>query len=266
MKTERIPLWQGQPPASSPASDFVPYLERLPAPDGMRRPRGAVLVCPGGGYTNRAAHEQLPIAERYRDAGFHAFVLQYRVSPNLHPAPLLDLSRAVRLIRHSAGRWALDPERIAVCGFSAGGHLTASLGVHYDLDILNTGEILDAISCRPDALILSYAVLSGKAFRHEGSFTNLLGPDPDPALITLMSLEDHVTSDTPPTFLWHTADDAVVPVANSLLFAQALSRSGVPFELHVYPSGTHGLGLAEATPHIASWMDLSTDWLSEMGW
>lgn len=266
MKTDHIALWAGTPPASAPDSTFLPYLERLPAPEGIHRPRGAVLVCPGGGYTNRAAHEQLPIAERFRDAGFHAFVLQYRVSPNLHPAPLLDVSRAVRMIRHGAGGWAVDPERIAVCGFSAGGHLTASLGVHYGLDILNTGTPLDAMSCRPDALILSYAVLSGKAFRHAGSFTNLLGPEPDPALVALMSLEDHVTPNTPPTFLWHTADDAVVPVANSLLFAHALSRSGVPFELHIYPSGSHGLGLAESTPHIATWIGLSVEWLLGMGW
>jgi acetyl esterase/lipase len=244
----------------------MPYLERLPAPEGTRSPRGAVLVCPGGGYANRAPHEQLPIAERYRDAGFNAFVLQYRVNPNLHPAPLLDVSRAVRLIRQNAGLWGLNPKQVAVCGFSAGGHLTASLGVHYGLGVLNTGDPLDDISCRPNALILSYAVLSGKAFRHAGSFTNLLGPNADPALVALMSLEDHVTPDTPPAFLWHTADDPVVPVANSLLFAEALSSNGVPFELHIYPSGVHGLGLAEARPHIATWMDLSVEWLRDMGW
>lgn len=266
MPTDRIMLWETRPPASSPASDFLPYLECLPAPLTEKKPRGAVLVCPGGGYTNRAAHEQHPIAERYRDAGFHAFVLQYRVHPNLHPAPLLDVSRALRLIRHNANRWGLDPQRIAVCGFSAGGHLTASLGVHYGLDVLDVGDALDGVSCRPDALILSYAVLSGKAFRHEGSFTNLLGPDPDPALFALMSLEDHVTPDTPPAFLWHTADDPVVPVANSLFFAQALSHSHVPFELHIYPSGPHGLGLAPNAPHIATWMDLSIEWLNSMGW
>ena len=266
MKTERVALWAGELPASSPESDFIPYLERLPAPEAARRPRGAVLVCPGGGYTNRAAHEQLPIAECYRDAGYNAFVLQYRVSPNIHPAPLLDVSRAVRLIRHNADRWNLDAQHIAVCGFSAGGHLTASLGVHYGLDILSTRDELGTVSCRPDALILSYAVLSGKAFRHEGSFTNLLGPNPDPAVVALMSLEDHVTPNTPPTFLWHTADDPVVPIANSLIFAQALNHNGVPFELHVYPSGPHGLGLALATPHIATWMGLSAEWLSGMGW
>ncbi len=264
MTIDRIMLWEGQPPASSPDSDFLPYLELYPA-EG-RTPRGAVLVCPGGGYTNRAPHEQAPIALKYREAGFHAFVLQYRVSPNYHPAPLMDVSRALRLIRQNADAWGVDPGHIAVCGFSAGGHLTASIGVHYGMEVLATGDALDAISCRPDALILCYAVISAKSFGHAGSFSNLLGPNPSTASLALMSLEDHVTPDTPPAFLWHTADDPVVPVANSFAFAEALSAAGVPFELHIYPSGPHGLGLAEATPHIASWTALSAEWLREMGW
>jgi len=264
MKTEHRMLWEGQPPASSPDDDFWPYLELFPAPS--QEVRGAVLICPGGGYVNRAAHEAAPIAEAYREAGFHAFVVQYRVNPHLHPAPLLDVSRALRLIRRHASDWRVDPQHIAVCGFSAGGHLTASLGVHYGLDEINTGDPLDAISARPDALILSYAVISGKHFRHVGSFTNLLGPDPSPEALALMSLEAHVTADTPPAFLWHTADDPVVPVANSLSFAEALSEHGIPFELHVYPHGAHGLGLAPAAPHVATWMGLSIAWLQDMGW
>lgn len=264
MKTERMMLWDGQPPASSPDDDFEPYLELFPSPS--QEVRGAVLICPGGGYVNRAAHEAAPIAEAYREAGFHAFVVQYRVSPHLHPAPLLDVSRALRRIRRHASDWRVEPQHIAVCGFSAGGHLTASLGVHYGLDEINTGDPLDAISARPDALILSYAVISGKHFRHVGSFTNLLGPDPSPEALALMSLEAHVTPDTPPAFLWHTADDAVVPVANSLCFAEALNEHRIPFELHIYPHGAHGLGLAPAAPHVATWMDLSVAWLRDMGW
>jgi acetyl esterase/lipase len=257
-------LWKGQPPASSPDDSFLPYLEIYPARG--QEVRGAVLICPGGGYVNRASHEAAPIAERYRAAGFHAFVLQYRVSPNHHPAPLLDVSRAIRIIRQNAKDWSVDPDRIAVCGFSAGGHLTASIGVHYELDLLDTGGPLDAISCRPSALILCYAVISGKAFRHAGSFRNLLGPNPDSESQSLMSLEDHVDANTPPAFLWHTADDPAVPAANSFVFAESLGSNGVPYELHVYPTGAHGLGLAEATPHIASWMGLSVEWLHGMGW
>ena len=193
MTMNRMKLWEGQPPASAADDDFRPYLELEPATATTQEVRGAVLICPGGGYTNRAAHEGTPIATAYRQAGFRAFVVQYRVSPHRHPAPLLDVSRALRMIRRNAPAWHVDPQRIAVCGFSAGGHLTASLGVHYGLDALDTGDPLDAISARPDALILSYPVISGKHFRHVGSFTNLLGPDPAPEALALMSLETHVT-------------------------------------------------------------------------
>jgi len=264
MTQKKLMLWEGRPPASSPDSNFLPYLETfiLPASEA----RGAVLVCPGGGYTMRAPHEAAPIAESYNAAGFHAFVVQYRVAPNRHPAPLLDVTRALRLIRRNAVAWNVDPDRIAVCGFSAGGHLTGTIGVHYGLSDVNTGDTLDAISCRPDALILSYAVLSSGAMRHAGSFDNLLGPNADPETIALMSLENQVTEETPPAFLWHTADDAVVPVANSLLFAEALANHDVPFELHVYPHGAHGLGLAPGDAHVATWMGLSIEWLRGMGW
>jgi len=262
-KTKRM-LWEGTPPAQSTESDFHPYLE--PHVLSTAEARGAVLICPGGGYTMRAQHEAEPIAKSYNAAGFHAFVVQYRVAPNRHPAPLLDVTRALRMIRSRAGEWHVDPERIAVCGFSAGGHLTGSIGVHYSLPDVDTGDALDVVSCRPNALILCYAVLSAGCRRHVGSFVNLLGPDADPDLVELMSLENQVTEDTPPAFLWHTADDPAVPVANSLLFAGAMAEHGVPFELHVYPQGAHGLGLAPADPHIATWMGLSIDWLRGMGW
>jgi acetyl esterase/lipase len=264
VNAEHLLLWEGQPPASAPEDDFRPWLDLYLLPEPASH--GAVLVCPGGGYTGRAPHEQAPIAARYNAAGFHAFVLQYRVAPHRHPAPLLDVSRALRLIRHHATDWHVDAGHIAVCGFSAGGHLTASIGVHFDLDVLNTGTVLDASSCRPDGLILAYPVISSGSFAHLGSFHNLLGPDPAPDMLTLMSLENQVTADTPPTFLWHTAEDAAVPVENSLAFARAMDRAGVPFELHVYPKGRHGLGLADEDPHVATWMDLSIAWLKEMGW
>lgn len=264
MRHNQLLLWEGRPTASSPTDDFRPILEAYPL--SGKATRGAVLICPGGGYTMRAPHEGKPIADRYNDAGFHAFVVQYRVAPHRHPAPLLDVSRALRLIRQHAADWHVDPDMVAVCGFSAGGHLTASLGVHYGLNAVNTGEALDAVSCRPSALILCYPVITARSAAHVGSFTNLLGEAPDPDLLALMSLENHVTADTPPAFLWHTADDPVVPIANSLCFAEALSDHGVPFELHVYPHGAHGLGLAPGDPHVATWMDLSIEWLQAMGW
>lgn len=264
MYREHLPLWEGHPPASAPDSDFCPWLDLYPL-EG-ERVRGAVLVCPGGGYVGRAQHEGQPIAACYNAAGFHAFVLQYRVAPNHHPAPLLDVSRALRLVRYNAAAWRVDPDHIAVCGFSAGGHLTASLGVHYGLNLLNVGDGLDAVSCRPDALVLGYPVISSASFAHVGSFKNLLGAEPDPELLALMSLENQVTAETPPAFLWHTAEDGGVPVENSLAFAGALSEADVPFELHVYPKGRHGLGLAKEDPHVATWMDLSIGWLRQMGW
>ncbi len=259
MNTQHLRLWEGPPD-----EDFVPRLDLYLLPEGIVR--GAVLICPGGGYAGRAPHEQAPIATRYNAAGFHAFVLQYRVAPHRHPAPLLDASRALRLIRRNAEKWDLHPRYIAMCGFSAGGHLAASLGVHYGLTGLDIGDELDEIACRPDGLILAYPVISSRAFAHLGSFHNLLGQDPDPELLALMSLETQVTVHTPPAFLWHTAEDATVPAENSLAFARALNRAGVPYELHVYPKGRHGLGLAEEDPHVATWMDLSIEWLRDMGW
>ena len=166
-------LWPGEPPCSSPEDDFRPWLEVYSL--DTQDVHGAVLVCPGGGYVNRAPHEAEPIARRFNDCGFHAFVVQYRVSPHRHPAPLLDVSRALRIIRANAGEWRVDPERIAVCGFSAGGHLTASLGVHYGMDALNVGDDLDAISARPDALILGYPVITAGEFGHRGCFDTSAG-------------------------------------------------------------------------------------------
>jgi acetyl esterase/lipase len=257
-------LWDDKPPASSPETTFRPWLERYTL-DGDT-PRGAVLICPGGGYSMRAPHEAEPVAQAYNDAGYHAFVVQYRVAPHRHPEPLLDAARAIQIIRTRASEWHVDPGHVAVCGFSAGGHLTASLGVHYDLDTLYENGLPDTPPCKPDALILGYPVISAGASRHASSFNNLLGPDPSTADLDLMSLDKQVTDETPPTFLWHTADDPVVPVENSLQFAMALRRHSVPFELHVYPHGRHGLGLAPEDPHLATWMALSCEWLAGMGW
>jgi acetyl esterase/lipase len=259
---DQLPLWPGRPPSSDPGDAFQPWLDPYVAASGPRR--GAVLVCPGGGYGGRAPHEGAPVAARLNDAGLHAFVLQYRVTPHRHPAPLLDAARAVRLIRQHASEWGVDPGRVAACGFSAGGHLAASLGVHYGR--VPSYDDLDRVPCRPDALVLCYPVISTGPYRHQGSFDNLLGPAAPDALRNEMSLELQVTTETPPTFLWHTAADAGVPVENSLLFASALRQNDVPFELHVYPRGAHGLGLAPEDPHVGTWIDLCCQWLRNMGW
>ncbi|HNT77019.1 MAG TPA: alpha/beta hydrolase [Anaerolineae bacterium] len=261
--TDKMALWPDVPPASSPEDDFRPWLEAYVLP--TETPLGAVLVCPGGGYNHRAPHEAEPIARRFNASGYHAFVVHYRVAPHRHPAPLLDVARALRIIRQRAARWRVAPARVAVLGFSAGGHLAASLGVHFGMTGLQQGDALDALSPRPDALILCYPVISAGIYGHGGSFESLLGPAALPELRQWMSLEHQVTAETPPTFLWHTADDGSVPVENSLLFAQALRDHGVPFELHVYPHGSHGLGLAETSPHMATWAALAAEWLAALG-
>ncbi|NCO41233.1 MAG: alpha/beta hydrolase [Armatimonadetes bacterium CG_4_10_14_3_um_filter_66_18] len=263
--TERqIPLWPGEPPDSAPGDSFRPWLE--PYPVETDKPRGAVLICPGGGYGGRAPHEGAPIAKRLNEAGLHGFVVQYRVAPNRHPAPLMDALRALRIVRHRAAEWNVDPHRLAILGFSAGGHLAGSAGVHYNVLPVRADDEIDRESSRPDALVLCYAVLSSGKLGHRGSFHNLLGDDQSPELLHLMSLETQVTKETPPTFLWHTVADAGVPVENSLLFAQALRDHGVSFEMHLYPDGQHGLGLAPGDPHVATWAELCGQWLQGRGW
>lgn len=259
-----IPLWLAGEAPAGPAPSFRPWLE--PYLLETERPLGAVLICPGGGYRNRAPHEGEPVAQRFNRLGWHAFVVHYRVAPHRHPRPLQDAARALRLIRQQATTWQVDPGHVAICGFSAGGHLAASLGVHFRHPALQGTGPLERLSCRPDGLILCYPVITAGEFRHAGSFENLLGPDATPAQRLELSLETRVSPETPPTFLWHTADDPAVPVENSLLFAQALRRHRVPFELHVYPHGRHGLGLADEDPHVASWLPLCAAWLRSLGW
>lgn len=264
-KGHPIPLWEGMPRGMKVDDGFRPTL--TPQLLDAEKPLGAVVVVPGGGYQGRAEHEKWPIADHFNRAGLHAFVLDYRVSPHRDPEPLLDVSRAVRMIRANADAWKVKPDKIAVLGFSAGGHLTGSLGVFFDRGDATAGDPIDHQSSRPDAIVLCYAVISSKGHGHQGSFRHLLGENASEADLQRMSLEDQVTQDTPPTFLWHTADDPVVPVENSLLFASALSAHKVPFELHVYPSGHHGMGIASGEDaHVGTWGALCVEWLKGMGW
>lgn len=232
--------------------------------DGNRT-RPAVVICPGGGYHFLSPREAEAIALQFAAAGFHAFILYYTVKPDYYRQPLLELSQAVCAIRDKATEWNLDPERIAVCGFSAGGHLAASLGVHWD-------KLKDSPNNKPNALILSYPVITSGEFKHAGSILNLLGPDPTVEELQEMSLEKQVSTSTPPTFLWHTVADPVVPVENSLMFASALRKQDIPFEMHIYPNGPHGLSLATqetddgrgTDEHVATWMGLCIQWLKSL--
>jgi acetyl esterase/lipase len=222
--------------------------------------KAAVIVCPGGGYGMRADHEGEPIALWLNTLGISAFVLRYRVAPYSYPCALLDAQRAIRYVRYHAQSMRLDADKIGILGFSAGGHLASTASTHYDSGHANALDLIERESCRPDLLVLCYPVITmNSQISHGGSRDNLLGNDPSAELVELMSNELQVTSDTPPTFLWHTSDDFVV-VENSLLFASALSKHKVPFDLHVYEKGKHGLGLAKDDEHVGNWTEVCALW------
>ncbi|WP_219838209.1 alpha/beta hydrolase [Paenibacillus sp. R14(2021)] len=258
-----IKLWpEGAPNAAGMTDEDRPAL----TPYLVEGSKGAVIVCPGGGYGMRADHEGDPIALWLNSLGISAFVLRYRVAPYGYPNALLDAQRAIRYVRLHAGEWDIDAGKIGILGFSAGGHLVSTAGTHYDAGRPDADDPIERMSSRPDLLVLCYPVITMQsAYTHEGSRENLLGKHPEPAMIELMSSELQVTSDTPPTFIWHTSDDGAVPVENAMLFASALRRSGVPFDLHIYEKGHHGMGLAESDPHVASWSTVCGLWLRRYG-
>lgn len=259
---KKINLWPDSYDPGIPADDFVPYLETSLLEDSSK-PLGMVVVLPGGGYRVRAEHEGMPIAKKFNELGYHAAVVQYRVSPWTYPAPQQDAVRAIAIIRANAEKWNVDPDHIAICGFSAGGHLACSCGtIAMDID-RSADDMADAFSGRPDAMILCYPVISNDPeIAHLGSFAALSGQDePDDDFLAMTRLEDHVSADTPPAFLWHTATDNAVPVQNSLRFAEAMREQDKPAELHIYPEGVHGLGLAEDKVDIRTWPLLAANFL-----
>lgn len=271
MINKTIDLWKDLVYQGEMEDNFRPTLDTYIL-EGNKK-RGAVLICPGGAYAFTSEREAEPIAMQFNAAGFHAFVVYYSVSPRKHPQPIMDVSRAMCVIRENAEEWNVDQQKIAVCGFSAGGHLAASLGVHFEKPYLFDNPGITEGMNNPNALILSYPVISSGEFAHRGSFENLLGKGAEEAKLQEMSLELQVTEKTPPSFLWHTFQDADVPVENTMLFAQALRRKNIPFELHIYPEGVHGLSLAtEETSeggfiqdaHVASWMRLCIEWLNKL--
>lgn len=206
----------------------------------------AMVVCPGGGYSKLAIdHEGHRYARWLNSLGISAFVLKYRLGSDgyRHPAMLDDVSYAIRTVRAGAEGWNVDPNRVGVIGSSAGGHLASSVLTHFDAGDASSNDVNARESSRPDLGILCYPVITMGDHTHAGSRKNLLGETPSAELVKFMSSEAQVTSATPPTFIFHTADDKVVPVENALMFATALSGAGVPYELHVYPHGPHGMGL-----------------------
>jgi len=248
-----------------------PLLDLTFYPGPGPEPRGAVIVCPGGGYHVHAAHEAEPMARWLNRAGLPAFVLRYRLSPHRHPAPLEDAARAVRLVRSRAAGFGVRPDRIAVLGFSAGGHLATTLATHFDRGRPDAADPVERCASRPDAVIAGYPLTSLRKFAGCSAVGHLLGERPSPQRLDELSNELHVTAETPPAFLWTTADDEVVPAGQTLLYAQALADHGVPYELHVFPHGRHGLGLGDgssfvgASETVAQWTGLCEAWLRSLG-
>ena len=257
-----IVLWPaGAPGAQGSEAVDVPTLTPYLLPK-EKATGAAVIVFPGGGYTHLADHEGRPVAEWLNSIGVISFVLKYRIGPRYHhPAPLEDAARAIRTVRARAREWNIDPERIGILGFSAGGHLASSIGTHFDSGKLDASDPIERVSSRPELMILIYPVITMGPLGHAGSRNSLLGSNPSPELVALLSNETQVTRETPPTFLVHTMADTAVPVENSLMFVSALRKAGVPFELHLYERGAHGFGLAGKDPVLASWPDRCADWL-----
>lgn len=269
--TNSFPLWpEGAPGALGQAAKDIPTLTPY-FPDPAAASGASVVVCPGGGYAGLAGHEGKDYALWLNEQGIAAFVLKYRLGSDgyHHPAMLQDAARAVRLVRAHAGDWKLDSKRIAIMGSSAGGHLASTLLTHFDAGNTNAADRIDRQSSRPDLGILCYAVITMGQFTHQGSKNNLLGSAPTAEQICDLSNELQVNAQTPPCFLWHTFEDTTVPVENSLQFAEALRKAKVPFDLHIYQKGRHGLGLGSREWDPARrlpWTEDLAYWLRIQGW
>jgi len=298
MLTKTIQLWEDRDDARVEC-----YILRT-SPEfqqGVKRP--AVIVCPGGAYLGTSDREAEPVALRFASAGYHAFVLRYTTyykewvrdfqnpppgNPrSAYPQPLLDLAQTMALVRRHAEEWQVNPDQIAVAGFSAGGHLAASLGVHWHEAFLREKLGIDNDQFKPNALILGYPLLDyilmrDDAFNSEDPIKRgLFGlagqavfgtPNPDEAQLKARSPVLHVSPQTPPVFMWHTAEDGLVSAQNSLVFATALAKQKIPYELHVFAHGEHGLSLADETtashpgqniPETAAWFQLALSWLKK---
>jgi acetyl esterase/lipase len=261
------PLWTGAAPGAMGSEEIdTPTLTAfLPANNPTKT---AVVIAPGGGYAHLATEKEGDAIARWLNArGVAGFVLKYRLGPKYHhPVELGDAQRAIRTVRAQAAEYGIAADHIGMWGFSAGGHLTASAGTHFDDGNSAATDPIDRIGSRPDFLILAYPVITLKApYVHKGSLDNLLGTAPDPALVTLMSNELQVTEKTPQTFLFATSDDATVPVMNSVLFYSALHAANVPAEMHIYQHGPHGVGLAPGFPDLKSWPDDLAKWMAGRG-
>lgn len=273
-----IPLWpEGVPGLRADASPeklenarasnvHQPSLTVYPAP-ADKATGAAVIICPGGGYVRLSMeNEGSQVAAWLNSIGVTAYILKYRMVEYGHPAPLRDVLRAVRLVRSQAADFSVQPDRIGVIGFSAGGHLAASAGTLFDSPEGRTGAALDAVSARPDFLLLMYPVITLQdPYAHAGSRRALLGESATAEQVAAMSLESRVTPATPPTFMVHTQEDTSVPIENSLLFYRALRAAGVPTEVHLFEKGPHGFGMRKEFGQTSAWIDRAEDWMRGRG-
>lgn len=260
MKHERLHIFPDRPWA-----ELITYLQE-PVPGKPFPPRRAVLVCPGGAYSHIAWREDEPIALTWANAGFQTFVLHYGINENAkNYGPLIEACTAIRYIREHAEQWHIDPDHVFITGFSAGGHLAASAGTLWDSDAVRAafGDVPTRLG-RPDGTILCYPVISSGEYAHRGSMYHLTHEGASAEEQAAFSLEHFVNKDTAPAFIWHTANDPAVPSMNSLLYASAMAKCGVPYELHIYPDGVHGLALCDertwdGVPALIN--EVASDWI-----
>lgn len=266
-KPQPQPLWpDGAPSAKGTNESDVPTLTPY-LPAAAKATGAAVVICPGGGYGMLAMdHEGHDVARWLNSLGVAGFVLRYRHAPYRHPVPLQDAQRALRAVRHRAKEWGVDPHRVGILGFSAGGHLASTAATHFDAGNRDATDPVERQSSRPDFAVLVYPVISFTTpYLHRGSRDNLLGKDADPKWVEDLSNEKQVTPRTPPTFLMHTNEDRGVVPENSVLFYLALRKAGVPAELHIYEKGKHGVGLAPKDAVLSTWTERCADWMRGRG-
>ncbi len=263
-----ILLWpNGAPGAKGNADVDKPSLTIfLPAVNATKT---GVVVAPGGGYTHLAMDKEgFAVAKWLNALGVAAFVLKYRLGPEYHhPIEIGDAQRAIRMVRAHAAEYGVAVDHVGMMGFSAGGHLTATAGTHFDKGDAGAADAIDRQGSRPDFLVLAYPVITlMDPYAHTGSRKYLLGDSPDPALVKSLSAETQVTKETPPTFIFSTTDDKTVPVMNSVMFYSALVKAGVPAEMHLFQHGSHGAGLAPGNAELSVWPDLLIKWMRERGY
>jgi acetyl esterase/lipase len=261
-------LWpKGAPGALGVADEDKPSITvYLPAANPTKT---AVVIAPGGGYQHLSmVREGSDVAAWLNSHGIAAIQLRYRIGPKYHnPIELDDAQRAIRMVRAHAAEYGIAADHIGMWGFSAGGHLTATAGTHFDAGNAAAVDAIERESSRPDFLILAYPVITMEApYVHTGSRMYLLGDAPAQADVDAMSAELHVTAQTPPTFLFSTTDDRTVPIMNSVMFYEALVKAGVPVEMHVFQHGGHGSGLAPANPQLSPWTEMLIKWMRERGY